>query len=239
MGGWREQVARAGDYEIRYVDEGEGFPILLIHGLAGDHTAWNPQIEAWRGRHRVLATDTRGAGRSTQVDEPVTIRELASDFGAVLDHAGVEKCHVVGRSMGGFLAQHLVFEAPERVHSLVMLASAAKVDPLGARLLTNMRQVLEWTGSWSAHAAHSVPNFVSQRYFIDNPDRIEAIETLKARRCTIVVTTQSRKLGKIADKVLILGRGRAQLGNSEDQVGQPGAVDKSKAGRRVTALKPA
>ena len=178
MSGGQMQVARAGDYEIRYVDEGEGFPILLIHGLAGDHTAWMPQIEAWRGRHRVIATDTRGAGRSTQIDEPVTIRELASDFGAVLDHAGVEKCHVVGRSMGGFLAQHLAFDAPERVHSLVMLASAAKVDPLGARLLTNMRQALEWTGSWSAHAAHSVPNFVSQRYFIDNPDRIQAIETL-------------------------------------------------------------
>ncbi len=178
MGEWRMQVAPVGDYEIHYVDQGEGFPILLIHGLAGDHTAWNPQIEAWCGRHRVVVTDTRGAGRSTQVDEPVTIRDLAKDIVAVLDHAGIEKCHLIGRSMGGFLAQHIAFDAPERVHSMVMLASAAKVDPLGARLLTNMREALEWTGSWSAHAAHSVPNFVSQRFFIENPDRIQAIEAL-------------------------------------------------------------
>ena len=169
MSEWRMRVAPVGDCEIHYIDEGAGFPILLIHGLAGDHTAWNPQIEAWRGRHRVLATDTRGAGRSTQVDEPVTIRELALDLLAVLDHAGIEKCHLIGRSMGGFLAQHIALDAPERVCSLVMLASAGKLDPLAARLLTNMREVLEWTGSWPAHAAHSVPNFVSQRFFIEKP----------------------------------------------------------------------
>ena len=222
MSEWRMQVAPVGNYQIHYVDEGEGFPILLIHGLAGDHTAWYPQIEAWRSRHRVLATDTRGAGRSTQVDEPVTIRELAMDLLAVLDHAGVETCHLIGRSMGGFLAQHIAFAAPERIRSLVMLASAAKVDPLAARLLTNMRDALEWTGSWAAHAAHSVPNFVSQRFFIENPDRIQAIETLIGgeQRMQACYVRQSHaclahdtldRLHEIACPVLLMAGGQDRL----------------------------
>ena len=42
--------ASVGKYRIYYVEEGEGFPLVLIHGLAGDHEAWAPQIEAFRGR---------------------------------------------------------------------------------------------------------------------------------------------------------------------------------------------
>ncbi len=54
------KTARIGRYDIHHVDEGSGFPILLIHGLAGDHSAWMPQIAAWRDQYRVIAADTRG-----------------------------------------------------------------------------------------------------------------------------------------------------------------------------------
>ena len=59
-------VARIGAHDIHYVDQGSGFPLLLLHGLAGDHSAWTPQIDAWCGTHRVIAPDSRGAGRSSK-----------------------------------------------------------------------------------------------------------------------------------------------------------------------------
>jgi 3-oxoadipate enol-lactonase len=170
--------ARAGRYDIAYVDEGAGFPLLLIHGLAGDHTAWEPQVAAWKSRHRVIAPDNRGAGRSTQVDEPVSTRDLARDMLALLDACGVESAHIVGRSMGGAVAQHMALMAPERVRSMVMCASFAKLDAFGARVLANMREVLEITGSWEIHARHSVRNFVSPEFFDAHPDRVAAIERL-------------------------------------------------------------
>jgi 3-oxoadipate enol-lactonase len=170
--------ARAGRYDIAYVDEGAGFPLLLIHGLAGDHTAWEPQVAAWKSRHRVIAPDNRGAGRSTQVDEPVSTADLARDMLALLDACGVERAHIVGRSMGGAIAQHLALTAPERVQSIVMCASFAKLDAFGARVLANMREVLEITGSWEIHARHSVRNFVSPEFFDAHPDRVAAIERL-------------------------------------------------------------
>ena len=93
--------ASVGKYRIYYVDEGEGFPLVLIHGLAGDHTAWKPQIEAFRARDRVVAFDNRGAGQSTQVDEAVTTADLAQDTLALMDALGISRAHIVGRSMGG------------------------------------------------------------------------------------------------------------------------------------------
>lgn len=171
-------LARVGDNELFYVDRGSGDPVLLVHGLAGDHTAWAPQLARLSERYRVVAFDNRGAGQSTQRDEPVTTEDLAGDTLGLLDALGIERAHVVGRSMGGAVAQHMALRSPERIASLVLLASFARLDPLGRRVLTNMREVLEWTGSWAAHARHSVQNFVSARFFDERPEAVELIERL-------------------------------------------------------------
>lgn len=173
-------IHSTGTHEIHYVDKGKGFPILLIHGLAGDHKAWANQIQAWAQTHRVIAPDTRGAGRSTQRDEPVTLEELAGDFIDLLDTIGVGKCHVVGRSMGGCIGQIIARRRPDLVHTLVLLASCGKFDPLGRRSLENMREALLWRGSWEDHARHSVGNFVSQRFFNEERERLVAVEEIIA-----------------------------------------------------------
>jgi pimeloyl-ACP methyl ester carboxylesterase len=171
-------VAQVGSYEIHYVEEGSGFPVVLIHGLAGDHTAWAAPMQSWSRDHRVLAFDNRGAGKSTQVDEPISTVDMARDTLALMDQVGIERAHVVGRSMGGAIAQHMALMQPERVHTLVVLASFAKLDPVGVRVLTNMRQVLEWRDDWADHARHSVANFVSPAFFNENPETIAQIEGL-------------------------------------------------------------
>jgi pimeloyl-ACP methyl ester carboxylesterase len=171
-------LAQAGPNEIHYVEKGSGFPVVLIHGLAGDHTAWAAPMESWCQDHRVLAFDNRGAGQSTQVDEPISTEDMARDTLALMDQVRIDRAHVVGRSMGGAIAQHMALMQPERVHTLVVLASFAKLDPVGVRVLTNMRQVLEWRDDWADHARHSVANFVSPAFFNENPDTIAQIEGL-------------------------------------------------------------
>jgi 3-oxoadipate enol-lactonase len=172
------QLASVGRYQLRYLDTGTGPPVVLIHGLAGDYSAWLAQIEVLRANHRVLAFDNRGAGGSTQVDEPVGTQDLANDTLALMDHCGIERAHVVGRSMGGAVAQHMALLAPQRVSSLVLCASFARLDPLGRRVLLNMREALEWRMNWADHARHSVQNFVSAGFFNRYPERVAAIEKL-------------------------------------------------------------
>ena len=172
------QVAAVGHYRLHYVDAGSGPAVVLIHGLAGDHTAWRAQLELLRPRYRVIAFDNRGAGRSTQVDEAVTTEDLARDTLALMDHLKVDRAHVVGRSMGGAIAQHMALMAPERIASLALCASFARLDPLGRRVLSNMREALEWRMNWTDHARHSVQNFVSARFFNERPAQVAAIEAL-------------------------------------------------------------
>jgi 3-oxoadipate enol-lactonase len=170
--------APVGRYRLRYVDEGRGPAVVLIHGLAGDLSAWDAQIGLLRQQFRVIAFDNRGAGRSTQVDEPVSTRDLAADTLALMDHLGVTRAQVVGRSMGGAVAQHMALMAPQRVDTLVLCASFARLDPLGRRVLSNMREALEWRGSWADHARHSMQNFVSAGFFNAYPEKVAAIERL-------------------------------------------------------------
>jgi 3-oxoadipate enol-lactonase len=213
------QVAQAGSYEIHYVEKGSGFPVVLLHGLAGDHTAWAAPMETWSRDHCVLAFDNRGAGQSTQVDEPISTEDMARDTLALMDQVGIDRAHVVGRSMGGAIAQHMALMQPERVHTLVVLASFAKLDPVGVRVLTNMRQVLEWRGDWADHARHSVANFVSPAFFNENPETIAQIEGLiggetrlpacyiRQNHACLEHDTLDR-LGEIACPTLILAGGR-------------------------------
>ena len=174
----RLEEAPVGAYRLRYVDEGTGTPVVLIHGLAGDHSGWLAQIEVLRQNYRVIAFDNRGAGKSTQIDEAVTTAELATDTLLLMDHLEIPRAHVVGRSMGGAVAQHMALQAPERIISLTLCASFAQLDPLGRRVLLNMREALEWRMNWADHARHSVQNFVSADFFNRYPERVAAIEAL-------------------------------------------------------------
>lgn len=171
-------LATIGRYQINFVDTGQGPAVVLIHGLAGDYGAWQAQIDLLSSNYRVIAFDNRGAGRSTQTDEPVSTADLAKDTLDLMDHLNIQQAHVVGRSMGGAIAQHMALMAPERITSLALCASFARLDPLGRRVLLNMREALEWRMNWADHARHSVQNFVSARFFNEHPEKIAAIERL-------------------------------------------------------------
>lgn len=172
------KVAQIGQYHLNYLDVGQGMPVVLIHGLAGDYSAWTNQINLLKNHFRVIAFDNRGAGKSTQIDEPISTKDLAVDTLGLMDFLQIDTAHIVGRSMGGAVAQHMALLAPERVTSLTLCASFAILDPLGRRVLLNMREALEWRMNWADHARHSVQNFVSADFFNQKSEQVQKIEAL-------------------------------------------------------------
>ena len=172
------KTAKIGNYDNQYLDVGKGTPVVLIHGLAGEYSAWTNQIQMLKDHYRVIAFDNRGAGKSTQIDEPISTQDLAQDTLGLMDHLGIDSAHVVGRSMGGAVAQYMALMSPKRVKSLVLCASFAVLDPLGRRVLLNMREALEWRMSWADHARHSVQNFVSAEFFNTKQEQVKKIEAL-------------------------------------------------------------
>ncbi len=111
--------------KIAYIDEGEGEPILLIHGFASNVAAnWaDPSwVETLLGAgRRVIAYDNRGHGKSEKLYDPALYGApaMAEDACRLLDHLGIERADVLGYSMGARIAAFLVFQHPERVRSVV------------------------------------------------------------------------------------------------------------------------
>ena len=121
----RHEIEREG-VRLAYGRRGEGPPIVLVHGLGLSGNAWLrlPDHLAAVG-HTVLTPDNRGTGGSDAPTPPYRMRELADDLAAILDHAAVGPAVVVGISLGGMIAQHLVLRHPGRVAGLVLAATTA------------------------------------------------------------------------------------------------------------------
>jgi pimeloyl-ACP methyl ester carboxylesterase len=105
---------------IAWEESGEGPALLLVHGLGYTRQGWGPARELLAGSFRVVAFDNRGIGESEVPPGPYTVEQLAGDALQVLDEAGIERAHVLGTSLGGFVAQEIAARAPGRVDKLVL-----------------------------------------------------------------------------------------------------------------------
>ena len=168
--------ARVGDVELYYEEHGRGVPVVLIHGLAGDCGAWKAQVEVMKKEFRVLAFDNRGAGRSSAPDYPYTSRRFADDTVGLMDAVGIrEPAHVIGRSMGGAIAQEIALGYPDRVRSMIITASFGKLDRYGHQILHNINEVVKAQG-YAAAAKHQSLFFFPPAYFNANQAQLDAFE---------------------------------------------------------------
>ncbi len=118
------------NYEL-HGDSGE--PLVFVHGYTGDITDWRFQIPEFCPTHRVLVMDLRGHGAS---DAPASrdaysIEQMADDVEALIDRVGFDRYHLLGHSMGGAIAQEIALRSPERVITLTLEDTGAKLagDP--------------------------------------------------------------------------------------------------------------
>ncbi|MGB7098451.1 MAG: alpha/beta fold hydrolase [Xanthobacteraceae bacterium] len=114
------------DVEIAFLDEGEGEPIVLIHGFASNkevnwvYPGWVTTLK--RAGRRVIALDNRGHGESSKLYDPAAYHSaiMAGDALALLDHLGLGRADVMGYSMGARNTAFLAVEHPECVRSAVL-----------------------------------------------------------------------------------------------------------------------
>lgn len=107
------------DYEIH----GAGEPLVLIAGISYDRWMWRRMIPGLVEHFRVIAFDNRGVGGTDQPAGPYSAQIMADDTAGLLQALEIEKAHVMGHSMGGFIAQALVLSCPERVNRLILSAT--------------------------------------------------------------------------------------------------------------------
>src|SRR2546421_651006 len=120
------KIARVRGIEMAYNDEGEGAPVVFLHGFPFNRSMWREQADALRATCRVVAPDLRGHGGTTAVGEPATMEEVAEDVAALLDVLGIGRAIVCGLSMGGYVTLAFFRKYAGRVRALVLADARAQ-----------------------------------------------------------------------------------------------------------------
>jgi pimeloyl-ACP methyl ester carboxylesterase len=133
---------RFGSTHVHAAGPADALPLVLLHGQAVSSTMWYPNIGALSQKLRVYAPDTIGdLGKSVARQLVTQPAQFVDWLGDLLDALGLEKPHVAGLSMGGFLALRLALSRPERVNKLVLMAPASLL-PLRPRFFLRMALML-------------------------------------------------------------------------------------------------
>ncbi|MDO4312886.1 MAG: alpha/beta hydrolase [Eubacteriales bacterium] len=108
------------DIQLFYVDEGSGFPIILLHGNGESSDYFVHQIDYFSGNYRVIAVDTRGHGRSPRGMAEFSIGQFAEDLKAFMDQLSIPRAVILGFSDGANIAMKFALKYQERVAALIL-----------------------------------------------------------------------------------------------------------------------
>lgn len=120
---FKEAHVEADGLRIRYLEAGQGAPVVQFHGAGG--LALSRAHDLLAEQYRVIAFETPGFGQSPVNEKSRSMKDLAQTMGRAIANLGIERYHLVGTSFGGKLAAWLAVQEPERIETLVLLAPAA------------------------------------------------------------------------------------------------------------------
>lgn len=119
------------DIQLHYTEQGNGQPLILLHGNGEDSSYFVHQIDLFSKSYRVIAIDTRGHGKSPRGDKPFTIKQFAEDLYDFMNEKSITKANILGFSDGGNIALTFALKYPERVEKLIL--NGANLYPSGVK----------------------------------------------------------------------------------------------------------
>jgi len=127
----QDQYFDAAGVRLRYLERGKGEPVVLLHGFGNTAELWsdNHIVQDLSRDYRVIAFDERGHGKSDKSHDPAKYgREMGLDVVRLLDHLHIQRAHVVGYSLGGYIVSQLLTLRPERFLSATLIAGAGRFN---------------------------------------------------------------------------------------------------------------
>jgi pimeloyl-ACP methyl ester carboxylesterase len=123
-----------------YEDQGQGEPVVLVHGLRCSHVTWRHQIPVLAERYRVIAPDIRGHGDSDKPAGPYTVDLWISDLVQLLDQLELPRVVLIGHSLGAGLVQAFAFAHQDRLRGMALIATSPERSP---RVSENLKKSAE------------------------------------------------------------------------------------------------
>jgi len=167
--------------DVYYETHGkQGAPWLtLSHSLACSVRMWDPQIEAFKDRYRILAYDTRGHGGSTAPAGPYTLEMMAADLRALLKHLNIERSHFAGLSMGGMIGQTFALKYPGVLTSLILADTTSRYPVEAAGIWAERIKTVETRGM-QPMVQPTLERWFTEPFRKSHPEVVERIGALIA-----------------------------------------------------------
>lgn len=196
----------ANGIRIHSTSEGDGRPVVLLHGYQLDHSFWEPQVRALRARYRVIVPDLRGFG-ATPVGNAreSTPAQMAEDVRALLDRIGVREPIVLGGlSMGGYVALAYYRLDAQRVRGLILADTRAGPDTDQARQgRLALAEQVEREQSTQAAVEALYPNLMAPAGYT-RPELVAQIRAMAARPTPAAVAAALRGMAARPDSLDLL-----------------------------------
>ena len=136
--------------DIHHEVQGEGPPIVFVHGLGATSNVWHAQRVTLSKYYRVIVYDRSGCGRSQRARDGYSINAWADELAGLLDYLAVPSAVVVGHSLGSMVAQRFAGKYAKRTRALILAGGEAELPPDARQLLTERAHVIEAQGMLGA-----------------------------------------------------------------------------------------
>lgn len=153
------RTAHVEGMQLHYTVQGQGQPLVLLHGFTGAGADWRHvfDLDALARRYQLIIPDLRGHGRSNNPSGAFTVRQCATDVLALLDGLGLERFRAIGMSLGGNVLLHVGTRAPARVERMVVVSSPPYYPAEARRLMAMMTDENRTEAEWAEmRARHSL-----------------------------------------------------------------------------------
>ncbi|MFM7718680.1 MAG: alpha/beta fold hydrolase [Actinomycetota bacterium] len=174
--------------------------LLLIEGMGGDVGGWHRNVPALAAERFVVAHDLHGNARSDQLAGPVSIDDFADDAVALMDELAIERADVWGMSMGGLVAQTIVFAHPARVRTLILGGShtggVERVGPRGP--IPRLWEAIYAPAFFAEHPEHVAEDRAARA------GRPQAADSRRFQREAALAYDAGERLGAIAVPTLVI-----------------------------------
>ncbi|MGB9980134.1 alpha/beta fold hydrolase [Methanobacterium sp.] len=209
---------RVNGIKLNYIEKGEGFPLILIHGLSDDLRLWNHLIPELSRSYCTLALDLRGHGSSSKPSTSYSIAQFSRDIYCLLVKLNIKKAHFIGFSMGGAIAQDFAVKYPEMVSSLILISSFSyATHDLNKKLLKLRASLVE--GGFAAFFDEIVPLILTQEFIRKNRAELEHVKVEKIEtesREALVRTIDACLQFDIKDKVVLVSKPTLIISGKQD-----------------------
>ena len=161
-----------------YRTEGEGIAVVLIHGFAEDHTVWSRQVDFLKAHCKVITPDLPGSGNSEVIHyslSAVSVDDFAQYIQAMLQHAGINECIMLGHSMGGYVTLSFAEKYPAQLLGFGFVHSTAFADSEEKKAVRQRAIGTMADYGSAAFVRSTTPNTFGAAFKKEHPEAVEAL----------------------------------------------------------------